>query len=68
MFSYLAKLILRLHILKKTARLPLPERLQLYKDMPQLIRRSAEDLNWQRVGLEKFFQDDSPDDHVYDSI
>jgi hypothetical protein len=48
--------------------LPLPERLQLYKDMPQLIGRSAEDLNWQRVGLDKFFQDDSPDDHVYDSI
>jgi hypothetical protein len=48
--------------------LPLPERLQLYKDMPQLIGRSAEDLDWQRLGLEKFFQDDSPDDKVYDSI
>ena len=48
--------------------LPLPERLQLYKDMPQLIGRSAEDLNWQRLGLENFFQDDSPDDQVYYSI
>ncbi len=48
--------------------LPLPERLQLYKDMPQLIGRSAEDLNWQRLGLENFFQDDSPDDQVYHPI
>jgi hypothetical protein len=48
--------------------LPLPERLQLYKDMPQLIGRNAEDLNWQRLGLENFFQDDSPDDKVYDTI
>jgi len=48
--------------------LPLPERLQLYKNMPQLIGRSADDLNWQRLGLENFFQDDAPDDAVYDSI
>jgi hypothetical protein len=48
--------------------LPLPERLQLYKDMPQLIGRNAEDLDWQRLGLENFFQDDSPEDDVYDSI
>jgi len=48
--------------------LPLPERLRLYKDMPQLIGRSAEDLDWQRLGLEKFFQDDSPEDSVYDCI
>jgi hypothetical protein len=48
--------------------LPLPERLRLYKDMPQLIGRSAEDLDWQRLGIENFFQDDSPDDTVYDSI
>jgi len=48
--------------------LPLPERLQLYKDMPQLIGRNAEDLDWQRLGLENFFQDDSPNDKVYDSI
>ncbi len=37
--------------------LPLPERLQLYKDMPQLIGRNAEDLDWQRLGLENFSQD-----------
>jgi len=48
--------------------LSLPERLRLYKDMPQLIGRSAEDLDWQRLGLENFFQDDSPDDQVYDPI
>ena len=45
--------------------LPLPERLRLYKDMPQLIGRNAEDLDWQRLGLEKFFQDDSPEDKIY---
>jgi hypothetical protein len=51
-----------------TETLSLPERLRLYKDMPQLIGRSAEDLDWQRLGIENFFQDDSPDDKVYDSI
>jgi hypothetical protein len=45
-------------------KLPLPERLQLYKDMPQLIGRSAEDLDWQRLGLENFFHDDSPEDNL----
>ena len=44
--------------------LPLPERLRLYKDMPQLIGRSTEDLDWQRLGIENFFSDDSPDDNV----
>ena len=48
--------------------LPLPERLQLYRDMPQLIGRTAEDLDWQRLALEKFFQDDSPDDAIYDRV
>jgi len=47
--------------------LPLIERLRLYKDMPLLIGRSVEDLAWQRLGLENFFQDDSPDDEVYDT-
>jgi len=37
---------------------------QLYKDMPQLIGRSAEDLDWQRLGLENFFHDDSPEDQL----
>jgi hypothetical protein len=32
--------------------------------MPQLIGRSAEDLDWQRLGLENFFHDDSPEDQV----
>jgi hypothetical protein len=48
--------------------LPLPDRLQLYKDMPQLIGRNAEDLDWQRLGLENFFQDDSPADEVSDRV
>jgi hypothetical protein len=48
--------------------LPLPERLRLYKDMPQLIGRSVEDLDWQRLGLENFFQDDSPEDEIYDRV
>jgi hypothetical protein len=48
--------------------LPLPERLRLYKDMPQLIGRSIEDLDWQRLAAENFFKDDSPDDQVYDQI
>jgi hypothetical protein len=48
--------------------LPLLERLRLYKDMPQLIGRDVEDLDWQRLALEKFFEDDSPEDEVYDRV
>ena len=48
--------------------LPLPERLRLYKDMPQLIGRDVEDLDWQRLSLEKFFEDDSPEDAEYDRV
>ena len=48
--------------------LPLAERLRLYKDMPQLIGRDIEDLDWQRLALERFSQDDSPDDQVYDQV
>ena len=48
--------------------LPLPERLRLYQHMPQLIGRDAEDLDWQRLALEKFFQDDSPEDEIYDRV
>jgi hypothetical protein len=48
--------------------LPLPDRLKLYKDMPQLIGRSAEDLDWQRLALENFFEDDAPDDKIYDDV
>jgi hypothetical protein len=32
--------------------------------LPQLIGRNAEDLDWQRLGIENFFQDDSRDDQV----
>ena len=35
--------------------LSLPERHRLYQDMPQLIGRDAEDLNWQRAGHREFF-------------
>lgn len=48
--------------------LPLQERLRLYKDMPQLIGRDVEDLDWQRLALEKFFEDDSPEDKAYDRL
>ena len=48
--------------------LPLPQRLRLYKDMPQLIGHDAEDLDWQRLALDHFFEDDSPDDAVYDRV
>ena len=48
--------------------LSLPERLRLYKNMPLLIGRDAEDLDWQRLGIEGFFEDDSPDDQVYDGV
>ena len=48
--------------------LPLTERLRLYRDLPQLIGRNVEDLDWQRLAVENFFQDDSPDDDVYDRV
>jgi hypothetical protein len=58
-----------LHEIEKAiGALPLHERLQLYKDLPQLIGRSVEDLDWQRLSLEKFFQDDAPEDQAYDAI
>ena len=48
--------------------LPLAEGLRLYKDIPQLIGRGTGELDWQRLALENFFQDDSPDDGVYDQV
>lgn len=36
--------------------LSLPERHRLYQDMPQLVGRNAKDLDWQRLGVENFFQ------------
>ena len=53
---------------KAIGALPLADRLRVYKDMPQLIGRDVEDLEWQRLGLDRFFQDDSPDDQVYDHL
>jgi len=48
--------------------LPLADRLRIYRDLPQLIGRDMEDLDWQRLALERFFQDDSPDDGAYDGV
>jgi len=48
--------------------LPLAERLRVYRDMPQLIGPDVEDLDWQRLALERFFQDDSPDNATYDRV
>ena len=48
--------------------LPLADRLQVYRDLPQLIGRDVEDLDWQRLGLERFFEDDSPDDAANDCV
>ena len=48
--------------------LPLPQRLQLYRDLPCLIGRKPEDLEWQRASLENFFTDDSSDDAVYNQL
>jgi len=53
---------------KAIGTLPLSERMRLYKDLPQLIGRDAEDLDWQRLALENFFKDDSPDDKAYDKV
>lgn len=58
-----------LHEIEKAIEtLPLPERLRLFKDMPQLIGRDVEDLEWQRLALERFFDDDSPEDRIYDQL
>lgn len=48
--------------------LPLADQLRLYRDLPHLIGRDPEDLEWQRLAVEEFFKDDSPDDAAYDSI
>lgn len=48
--------------------LPVADQLRLYQDLPQLIGRDIEDLDWQRMALERFFQDDSPDDTCYDQV
>ena len=48
--------------------LPLADQLRLYRDLPRLIGCAPEELDWQRLAIEEFFKDDSPDDAVYDSI
>lgn len=48
--------------------LPLADQLRLYRDLPHLIGRDPEDLEWQRLAIEEFFKDDSPDDAVYDAL
>lgn len=48
--------------------LPLADQLRLYRDLPHLIGRDLEDLDWQRLAIEEFFDDDSPGDAAYDSI
>jgi hypothetical protein len=48
--------------------LPLADQLRLYRDLPHLIGRDPEDLEWQRLAVEEFFKDDSPDDAAYDSL
>lgn len=48
--------------------LPLADQLRLYRDLPHLIGRDPEDLEWQRLAIEEFFKDDSADDAVYDGI
>lgn len=46
--------------------LPLADQLRLYRDLPHLIGRDPEDLEWQRLAIEEFFRDESPDDDAYD--
>ena len=53
---------------KAIGALPLPDRLRVYRDLPALIGRKPEDLDWQRASLDTFFTDDSPDDAVYDQL
>ena len=48
--------------------LPLAEQLRLYRDIPHVIGLDAENLDWQRLGIEQFFKDDSPDDEAYDRV
>ena len=50
---------------KQIQALPLADRLRVYMDIPQLIGREIEDVDWQWLALERFFQDDSPGDEAY---
>jgi hypothetical protein len=42
--------------------------MRLYHDLPQLMGRTTEDLDWQHAGLKAFFQDDAPDDAASNSL
>ena len=42
--------------------LSLADQLRLYRDMPELIGRAPEDLEWKRLAIEDFFEDDAEDD------
>jgi hypothetical protein len=53
---------------KAIVELPLAERLEIYRDLPDLIGRTSEDLEWQRTALDNFLKDYSEDDSVYDSL
>jgi hypothetical protein len=48
--------------------LPLADQLRLYRDLPSLIGRDPEDLEWQRLAIEEFFKDDSEEGSLYESI
>jgi hypothetical protein len=48
--------------------LPLADQVRLYRDLPHLMGRTAEDLDWQQAALKKFFEDESPDDSAYDDL
>jgi hypothetical protein len=53
---------------KAIGNLPLSQRLEIYRDLPDLIGRNSEDLDWQRAALDVFFADDSDEDAVYDAL
>jgi len=48
--------------------LPLADQLRLYRDLPHVMGRGTEELDWQRLAIEDFFKDDSPDDAMCDSL
>ena len=53
---------------KAIGNLPLAGRLEIYRDLPDLIGRTSEDLDWQRAALDVFFADDSDEDAIYDAL
>jgi hypothetical protein len=53
---------------KAIVALPLVEQMRLYHDLPQLMARTAEDLDWQQAGVKAFFKDDSPEGEAFGSL